>query len=61
MFIPYGDLPASEQDVDGPYDQGALPECVVVVDTGYSFTHIVPVLAGEVQWFAVKRLHILHS
>ena len=55
QFIPYGDLPPSDQDVDGPYDQGALPECVTVVDTGYSFTHVTPVLSGQIQWPAVRR------
>ena len=56
QFIPYGDLPPSDQDIDGPYNEGALPECVTVVDTGYSFTHITPVLSGQIQWPAVRRL-----
>lgn len=55
MFVPYGDLPASDQDVDGAYDDGALPECVLVVDTGYSSSHITPVLSGQIQWPAVRR------
>ena len=54
-FIPYLDLPASDQDVDGAYDQGDLAECVLVVDIGYSFTHIVPVVQGTVQWHAIRR------
>ena len=57
-LVPYGNLPASDQDVDGPYDQGALPRAVLVVDAGYSFTHIVPVLAGAVQWDAVQRIDV---
>ena len=31
------------------------PECLLIVDSGFSFTHIVPVLNGEVVWEAVKR------
>lgn len=59
MFVPYLDLPASDQDVDGPYDDGALPDCVLVVDTGYSFSHITPLLSGQVQWSAVRRSVVL--
>jgi actin-related protein 6 len=57
-FVPYGELPSSDQDVDGPYDEGQLPQCALVVDSGFSFTHIVPVLSGVVKWNAVVRLDI---
>ena len=31
------------------------PECMLVVDAGFSFTHIVPIMGGSVLWSAVKR------
>jgi len=31
------------------------PECMLVVDAGFSFTHIVPIMGGAVLWSAVKR------
>ena len=31
------------------------PECMIVVDTGFSFTHVVPMIDGRVIWSAVKR------
>jgi actin-related protein 6 len=32
-----------------------LAECVLVVDCGFSFTHVTPVVNGRVIWSAVKR------
>ena len=46
-FIPHGSLFAR------PSLQG--PECMIVVDSGFSFTHVVPILRGEIVWAAVKR------
>lgn len=31
------------------------PECCVVVDCGFSFTHVIPILENKVIWKAVKR------
>lgn len=31
------------------------PECMLVVDAGFSFTHIVPIMGGSILWSAVKR------
>ena len=31
------------------------PECMLVIDAGFSFTHIVPIMGGSVVWSAVKR------
>lgn len=31
------------------------PECMIVVDVGYSFSHILPVRGGDVIWEHVKR------
>ncbi|KAH9991239.1 actin-like protein Arp6 [Russula vinacea] len=34
------------------------PECMIVVDAGFSFTHIVPIMGGVVLWSAVKRIDV---
>jgi len=34
------------------------PECMLVVDAGFSFTHIVPIMEGAVLWSAVKRIDV---
>jgi len=34
------------------------PECMLVVDAGFSFTHIVPIMGGAVLWSAVKRIDV---
>lgn len=31
------------------------PECVVVVDSGFSYTHVIPIMNGDILWHAVKR------
>ncbi|KAJ7633827.1 actin-domain-containing protein, partial [Mycena polygramma] len=42
------------------FDQSGLPapECLLIVDSGFSFTHVVPVMEGNVVWSAVKRLEV---
>ncbi len=46
-LIPHGKL----------YSKPSLPtpECMLVVDSGFSFTHVVPIINGVVQWSSVKR------
>ncbi|KAF7319624.1 hypothetical protein HMN09_00302800 [Mycena chlorophos] len=34
------------------------PECMVIVDSGFSFTHVVPLMNGRIVWEAVKRLDV---
>ena len=34
------------------------PLCTLVVDSGFSFTHVVPVCEGEVIHSAVKRVNV---
>lgn len=46
-LIPYGGL---FED-----DSGIPPECTIVVDVGYSFTHVVPIREGQIIWEHVKR------
>jgi actin-related protein len=45
--IPYGTL----------FAQLDLPpaECMLVIDSGFSFTHVVPMIDGQIVWKAVKR------
>ncbi|KAB5591148.1 Actin-like protein ARP6 [Ceratobasidium theobromae] len=63
----------SSSDIFTPPDQ-PQPECAVVVDSGFSFTHVTPVLQhisspglsqlgneilpGSIQWPSVRRLNI---
>ncbi|KAJ7763203.1 actin-related protein Arp6 [Mycena maculata] len=49
-LIPHGTL----------FDQPGLPppECMLIVDSGFSFTHVVPLMEGSVVWNAVKRLDV---
>lgn len=39
------------------FAQADLPpaECVLVLDAGFSFTHVVPIINGQIVWNAVKR------
>jgi actin-related protein len=37
------------------------PECMLVVDAGFSFTHIVPIMGGVVLWSAVKRFVVCRA
>jgi hypothetical protein len=46
-FVPYGQLFSSPQLPP--------PQCCVVVDSGFSFTHVIPMVNGEIIWKAVKR------
>ncbi|KAJ7093825.1 actin-related protein Arp6 [Mycena belliarum] len=49
-LIPHGTL----------FDKPGLPppECMLIVDSGFSFTHVVPLMDGKVVWTAVKRLDV---
>ncbi|GAA6063518.1 hypothetical protein JCM10212_004731 [Sporobolomyces blumeae] len=38
--------------------ENLCPECVLVIDAGFSFTHIVPVLRGAVVSSGVKRIDV---
>ncbi|KAK8847430.1 actin-like protein ARP6 [Kwoniella newhampshirensis] len=49
-LIPYGGLFEN--------DQGISPECMVVVDVGYSYTHVIPLRDGQIVWEHVKRIDV---
>ncbi|KAG8686991.1 Actin- protein 6 [Ceratobasidium sp. 423] len=53
-LLPYGDI----------FAPGPQPECAVIVDSGFSFTHVTPVLnptpdrPASIQWPSVRRLDV---
>ncbi|KAI0926977.1 hypothetical protein AcV5_007630 [Taiwanofungus camphoratus] len=49
-LIPHGNL----------YAQPGLPppQCMLVIDSGFSFTHVIPILNGSIVWNAVKRIDV---
>ncbi|KZT09178.1 actin-related protein Arp6 [Laetiporus sulphureus 93-53] len=49
-LIPYGDL----------FARPGLPtpECMLVIDSGFSFTHVIPIINGSVVWAAVERIDV---
>lgn len=49
-LIPYGDLFAKPMSPQ--------PECILVVDSGFSFTHVIPIINEKVVWTAVSRLDV---
>ncbi|TNY17915.1 actin-like protein ARP6 [Rhodotorula diobovata] len=52
-LIPYG------ADARGdPHYPTPPPECVLVIDAGFSFTHVVPVLRGAIVSHAAKRIDV---
>jgi len=44
-LMPYGNL----------FSGAPEPECMLIVDSGFSFTHVVPILNRRIFWSAVKR------
>ncbi|BGP51325.1 Actin-related protein 6 [Rhodotorula kratochvilovae] len=52
-LIPYGADARGE-----PSNVAPPPECVLVVDAGFSFTHVVPVLRGAVISHATRRIDV---
>jgi actin-related protein 6 len=46
-LIPYGGLFSSDTEIP--------PECAIVVDIGYSFSHVIPLRDGQIIWEYVKR------
>ncbi|RPD77652.1 actin-like protein Arp6 [Lentinus tigrinus ALCF2SS1-7] len=49
-LVPYGPLLAKPNM--------SPSECLLVIDSGFSFTHVVPILEGAVVWEAVKRIDV---
>ncbi|KAJ3711728.1 actin-related protein Arp6 [Lentinula raphanica] len=34
------------------------PECMLVVDSGFSFTHVIPLINGNIVWSSIRRLDV---
>ncbi|KAJ3798772.1 actin-like protein ARP6 [Lentinula aff. detonsa] len=34
------------------------PECMLIVDSGFSFTHVIPIINSKIVWSAVKRMDV---
>ncbi|EIW74652.1 actin-related protein Arp6 [Coniophora puteana RWD-64-598 SS2] len=49
-LIPYGSLFSETKQ--------PAPECMLIIDSGFSFTHVIPLIQNEIQWHAVKRLDV---
>ncbi|WRT64746.1 actin-like protein ARP6 [Kwoniella shivajii] len=49
-LIPYGGLFEN--------DSGIPPECMIIVDVGYSYTHVIPLRDGQIIWEHVKRIDV---
>ncbi|KAF9240261.1 actin family [Melanogaster broomeanus] len=49
-LIPYGSLFTAAS--------AGIPECALIVDSGFSFTHVVPMINNQIQWHAVKRMAV---
>lgn len=57
-LVPWNNL--SEELYGVPQSKNASPvtECALVIESGFSATHILPVILGEVYWPAVKRVDV---
>ncbi|WVQ83263.1 actin-like protein ARP6 [Cryptococcus sp. DSM 104549] len=49
-LIPYGGIFDNER--------GIAPECIIVVDIGYSYSHVIPMRDGQIIWEHVKRIDV---
>ncbi|WWC59496.1 actin-like protein ARP6 [Kwoniella dejecticola CBS 10117] len=49
-LIPYGGLFENESFIP--------PECTILVDVGYSSTHVIPLRDGQIIWDHVKRIDV---
>ncbi|KAH6912648.1 actin-like protein ARP6 [Coprinopsis sp. MPI-PUGE-AT-0042] len=51
---------ASLAPLGGLFSQPSMPppQYMVIVDSGFSFTHVVPIMEGRIVWPATKRLDV---
>ncbi|KZS97377.1 actin-like protein Arp6 [Sistotremastrum niveocremeum HHB9708] len=52
FFAPYKDLFAEPNSSSPP------PECTLIVDSGFSFTHVIPIMEGSIFWPGVRRIDV---
>jgi actin-related protein 6 len=58
-LVPWNDIRGLYGDVGtNPDMPSPVSECTLVIDSGFSATHVLPVVLGEVYWPAVRRLNI---
>ncbi|THH05662.1 hypothetical protein EW145_g4632 [Phellinidium pouzarii] len=50
-LLPYGSLFRNQEGLPAP-------ECMLIVDSGYSYTHIVPSMHGKIMWKSVRRVDV---
>lgn len=55
-LVPWNDLSSLFGDSEKPASN--VSECALVVDSGFSATHVIPVVLGEVYWPAVRRMSV---
>lgn len=48
--VPYGGLFSNDRDIP--------PPCCIMLDVGYSASHVIPVRDGQIVWEHVKRIDI---
>lgn len=53
----YRCTPASLIPSGGMFGESA-PECMLIVDCGFSFTHVVPIVLGQIVWEGVRRIDV---
>ncbi|KAF8510007.1 actin-domain-containing protein [Hysterangium stoloniferum] len=52
-LMKYGGLFNSKTSPSRPF-----PECALIIDSGFSFTHVLPIMQGAVLWNGVRRLDV---
>lgn len=58
-LIPHGSLFTAPHKT--PKGSAPLPpECMLVIDSGFSFTHVVPLISDSIVWNGVKRYGYTH-
>ncbi|EEB08536.2 actin-like protein Arp6 [Schizosaccharomyces japonicus yFS275] len=54
-FVAWNDLRSAFKE---PKEWGAYKDCVLVIDSGYSFTHIIPVMNGIAMEQGIRRIDL---
>ncbi|ANB14395.1 Arp6p [Sugiyamaella lignohabitans] len=55
-LVPWNDIRELYNDTSSR--SSPVSECALVIDSGFSSTHVLPVVLGEVYWPAAKRINI---
>lgn len=57
----YSSLAASLAPYGSIFPGQPFPECSLIVDSGFSFAHVIPVTKGSILWDGVRRYSLLIS